>query len=150
MLQFDQKETIYNLPAALEVGQLFGDPPMMFFDGKINEEDNFVSDNNAFSITTGGLIGQIPVGTEVILGLRPTDVILDEAGKGQVQGEVYSVQYMFDHQLITIKVKDYLFDVISPINNAISEGDKAAISIPTDVLYFFDKATHKVIRSEMP
>ena len=50
VLQFDQKEKVYNLPAAMEVGQLFGDPPMMFFDGKLAEKDNFMSDDKAFSI----------------------------------------------------------------------------------------------------
>lgn len=148
VLQFDQKENVYNLPAALEVGQLFGDPPMMFFDGKINGEGNFVASNNAFSIPAGDLSKQVPVDTEVILGLRPTDVNLAASGKGQVQGEVYSVQNMFDHQLITIKVKDLLFDVVSTANNAIIEGDKAAINIPPEARYFFDKATHKAVRSK--
>ena len=146
VLQFDQKDTIYNLPAALEVGQLFGDPPMMFFEGKLDENDSFVSNDNAFSINKSGISGKVPIGTEVVLGLRPTDVDLVAVGKGQVQGEVYSVQNQFDHQLITIKAQNSLFDVISYEGVSIAEGEKACVSIPTESCFFFDKATHKDIR----
>jgi multiple sugar transport system ATP-binding protein len=146
VLQFDQKETVYNLPAAIEVGQLFGDPPMMFFDGKTSEKGDFVSEDNTFSVSAGELSKQVPVGTEVVLGLRPTEVELAKTGKGQVQGEVYSVQNQFDMQLITIKANDHLFDVVSPISISISEGDKAGVSISEESCFFFEKATHKVIK----
>jgi multiple sugar transport system ATP-binding protein len=148
VLQFDQKEKIYNFPAALEVGLLFGDPPMMFFEGKVDEKDSFVSNDQAFSIENSGVLDEVAAGTEIVLGLRPTDVNLVAKGKGQVEGEVYSVQNQFDHQLITIKAKDSLFDVISYEGVSIAEGDKASVGIPTECCFFFDKATHKVIRSE--
>jgi multiple sugar transport system ATP-binding protein len=145
VLQFDQKETVYNLPAAIEVGQLFGDPPMMFFDGKTNEKGYFVSEDNTFSVSADCISSKAPAGTEVTLGLRPTEVELAKSGKGEVTGEVYSVQNQFDMQLITIKANDYLFDIVAPISISISEGDKAGVSIPKESCYFFDKATHKVI-----
>jgi multiple sugar transport system ATP-binding protein len=147
VLQFDQTRNVYNLPAATEVGQIFGDPPMMFFDGAINAEDRFVSDSNAFSISAGGLARKVPAGAGVILGLRPSDVQITAAGKGHAQGEVYSVQNMFDHQLITVQVKDCLFDVVSPVTTDFKEGDKAGLSIPVASCYFFDKGTHKVLQA---
>ena len=145
VLQFDQKEKVYNLPAAMEVGQLFGDPPMMFFDGKLDENDNFNSNDKAFSISNSGLSGNVPVDTEVVLGLRPTDVNLVSEGEEQVKGDVYSVQNQFDHQLVTIKANESLFDVIASQDVSIAEGDKAWVSIPKEVCYYFNKATHKVI-----
>jgi len=145
VLQFDKKETVYNLPAAIEVGQLFGDPPMMFFDGKTDEKGKFVSEDNTFTVPAGSISDKAPAGTEVTLGLRPTEVELTEKGKGHVTGEVYSVQNQFDMQLITIKANGYLLDVVSPISISISEGDKASLHIPEESCYFFDRATHKVI-----
>ena len=146
VLQFDQKETVYNLPAAIEVGQLFGDPPMMFFDGKTNEKGYFVSEDNIFSVSASSISDLAPAGTEITLGLRPTEVQLAEKGKGNVSGEVYSVQNQFDKQLITIKANDHLLDVVSPLDITISEGDKASLHIPEESCFFFEKATHKVIR----
>ncbi|MDP2965250.1 MAG: ABC transporter ATP-binding protein [Pelolinea sp.] len=148
VLQFDQKEKIYNLPAAMEVGQLFGDPPMMFFEGKADENDSFVSNDRAFSLSNSGISGEVPVGTEVVLGLRPTEVNLVPEGKGQVKGKVYSVQNQFDHQLITIKAQNSLFDVVAAQDVSLSEGDKAWVNIPNEVCYFFNKETHKVIGSK--
>ena len=142
VLQFDQKENIYNLPAAKEVGQLFGDPPMMFFEGSINGQGDFESESKSFSIGGGAAGKKISEGTQVILGLRPTDVFLAKKGSGTVDGEVYSVQNQFDAKLITLKVKDSLFDVVAPEDTSLSEGDKAFLQIPTETCFFFDKATH--------
>ena len=145
VLQFDQKETVYNLPAAIEVGQLFGDPPMMFFDGKLDEKGDFVMDDETFTVSAGCLSGKVTAGHEITLGLRPTEVALAVKGKGNVTGDVYSVQNQFDMQLITIKANNHLLDVVAPISISISEGEKASLNIPEDACYFFDKDTHKVI-----
>ena len=145
VLQFDQTQIIYNHPAAVEVGLLFGDPPMMFFPGKIDEQMRFVCEDDSFSIDTQGTASGLTPGQEVILGLRPTDVKLTASGSGQVQGEIYSVQNQFDRELVTMKTKDQLFDIVAPVSLAVTEGDKAGINIPADECYFFDKATHKAI-----
>jgi ABC-type sugar transport system ATPase subunit len=156
VLQFDQTKTVYNLPAAVEVGQLFGDPPMMFFPGKIDEQLCFVCEGDSFSINANGraplsagagagMTAGLTPGREVILGLRPTDVRLTPPGAGEVQGEIYSVQNQFDRELVTLKAKDQLFDIVAPVNYGVTEGDKAGVGIPPEVCYFFDKATHKAI-----
>ena len=144
VLQFDQTKTVYNLPAAVEVGQLFGDPPMMFFEGKIDAQQYFIPENGNFAIKTDGL-GSLTPSQGVILGIRPTDVKLTEPDLGQAQGEVYSVQNQFDRQLVTIKTDGLLFDVVAPVSYSIAEGDKAAVSIPVEVCYFFDPVTHKAL-----
>jgi multiple sugar transport system ATP-binding protein len=145
VLQFDLTKTVYNHPAAVEVGQLFGDPPMMFFPGKIDEQHCFICEGGSFSVNTQGNASTLTPGQEVILGLRPTDVRLTAPGAGQVQGEVYSVQNQFDRELVTLKAKDHLFDIVAPVSYLVAEGDKAGVSIPAEVCYFFDKATHKAI-----
>lgn len=145
VLQFDPTEVVYNHPAAVEVGRLFGDPPMMFFEGKVDEQLCFVPTGASFQLDTHGTTSPLAPAQEVILGLRPTDVILAAPGKGQVEGEVYSVQNQFDRQLVTIKADGYLIDVIAPVNLSIAEGDKAAVNIYSEVCYYFDQATHKAL-----
>lgn len=145
VVQFDQTKNVYNRPAAVEVGQLFGDPPMMFFSGKIDERLYFVSEDDTFSIDTHGSASSLTPGSSVIMGLRPTDVKLTPAEAGQVQGEIYSVQNQFDRELVTLKAKDLLFDVVVSATYSVIEGDKAGVSIPAEVCYFFDKESHKAI-----
>src|SRR5690606_33424427 len=74
VLQFDGTETVYNRPAAVEVGQLFGDLPMMFLEGTIDEQMRFVADGNAFTLSTEATTSTLTPHQRVILGLRPTDV----------------------------------------------------------------------------
>ncbi len=145
VLQFDPTEVVYNHPAAVEVGQLFGDPPMMFFEGKVDDQLCFAPTETSFRLDTRGSASSLTPGQEVVLGLRPTDVKLAVSGKGQVDGEVYSVQNQFDRQLVTIKANGHLIDVVAPTNLTIAEGDKAAVNIPPEVCYYFDLATHKSV-----
>jgi multiple sugar transport system ATP-binding protein len=145
VLQFDQIKNVYNRPAAVEVGKLFGDPPMMFFEGKIDEQNKFVSSDNSFNLDTRGSISQLQPGWEVILGLRSSDIRLADSKQCQIIGEVYSVQNMFDRKLVTIKANGNLIDVITPANLSISEGDQAGVSIASEICYFFDRATNKAL-----
>lgn len=145
VLQFDATQVVYNHPAAVEIGQLFGDPPMMFFEGKVDERLFFVPTGANFQLDTHGASSQLSLEQEVILGLRPTDVKLVAPGTGQAEGEVYSVQNQFDRQLVTLKADGHLIDVVAPTNLSIAEGDKAAVNIPPEVCYYFDRATHKAL-----
>jgi len=146
VLQFDATKLVYNQPATVEVGQVFGNPPMMFFEGRIDAAGQFVPEGANFALKTGpSSCALLNAGQEVILGLRPTDVKLANPDQGQVQGEVYSVQNQFDRQLVTVKVDGHLFDVVTPSAMSIAEGDKIGVSIAPEVCYFFDRATHKAL-----
>jgi multiple sugar transport system ATP-binding protein len=142
VLQFDQSRTVYNHPAAMEVGKLFGELPMIFFNGKIDESGCFVDESGRFTLPTNT---DLPVGKNVTLALRPTDLQLVPPESGQLQGIVYSVQYQFDKKLITISAFDYLVDVVVPPDFSISEEEKAGIYIRPEVCYFFDQETLKAI-----
>jgi multiple sugar transport system ATP-binding protein len=146
VLQFDATRQVYNHPATTEVGQLFGNPPMMFFEGRIDEQRRFVPESSSWVLDARAAAdGQLTPGMEVIMGLRPTDVHVVAPGEGQGQGEVYSVQNQFDQQLITIKAGDQLVDAIVPVGVSITEGDKAGIRIVPESCYFFDRSTHRVL-----
>jgi multiple sugar transport system ATP-binding protein len=145
MLQFDSTELVYNHPAAVEVGQLFGDPPMMFFEGRVDGQLKFIPTGASFQLDTLNTTSLLTANKDVILGLRPTDIKLVPSGEGQVQGVVYSVQNQFDRQLVTLKADGNLIDVVSSVILSIAEGDKVAVSIPPEVCYYFDRATHKAL-----
>lgn len=145
VLQFDEVKNVYNKPAAIEVGNLFGDPPMMFFNGTIDAQNKFISEDDNFTLSTQGTISEVKSGQDVILGIRPTDITLTQPGQSQITGEVYSVQNQFDRQLVTIKSKGHLIDVISPVKLSVSESDKVSIDIAPEICYYFDRATHKAL-----
>ena len=145
VLQFDQTRAVYNRPAAVEVGQLFGDPPMMFFNGKINPAKQFVSEDGSFTLETEGSISELEAEQDVILGMRPTDVQLMPPEGGQIAGEVYSVQNQFDRQLVTVQANGHLIDIVASGKVSISEGDKAGVKVVPEICYYFDKETHQAL-----
>lgn len=145
VLQFDQTKTVYNRPAAVEVGNLFGDPPMMFFDGSIDQVKKFVAGDGSFTLDTEGSISVLEAGRDVILGLRPTDVEIAAPQDGQIKGEVYSVQNQFDRQLVTIQANGNLIDVVASVDQSLSEGDDAGVIIKPEICYYFEKETHKAL-----
>lgn len=145
VMQFDNVKQVYNRPAAVEVGQLFGDIPMMFYEGKIDETNNFVVDDDSFTLSLKGIERDLQPEQEVILGLRPTDVNLVPEDKSDILGTVYSVQNQFGVKLVTIEVNSHLFDVVVPYDVSISEGDKADISVPPESCFYFDKETHSAV-----
>ena len=145
VLQFDETRVIYDKPATIEVGQLFGELPMIFFNGSIAEDLFFVDESGEFRIATEGYGGELSPGDDVILALRPTDLALVEAGKGEINGEVYSVQNQFDKKLVTISAIKHLLDVIVPVTTSIAVGDKAGIRISPEICFYFDEKTHKAL-----
>jgi len=145
VLQFDKTRTVYNRPAAVEVGQLFGDLPMMFFEGRIDADRTFVAEGDAFRLRTEGTLSDLQPGQEVILGLRPTDVTVAPYEQGDLKGEVYSVQNQFEGKLVTIKAYDHLLDVIMPPDFTIIEGDKAGVTVRPEICFFFDRQTNRAL-----
>ncbi|MGD9091811.1 MAG: hypothetical protein PVF74_03110, partial [Anaerolineales bacterium] len=145
VLQFDDTKNIYNHPAAMEVGRLFGDPPMMFFEGVINEQNQFAAQDGSFSLATEGTVSHLHPAQQVILGLRPVDVKLASPEESDITGEVYSVQNQFDRQLVTLVSNGNLIDVIAPVNLSISEGNKAGVRVAPEICYYFDQDTHKAL-----
>lgn len=145
VLQFDNVKQVYNRPAAVEVGQLFGDLPMMFFNGKIDQHLNFIVEDDSFSLSTKGAEAELEPLQDVILGLRPTDVMLVAEEEGDIKGEVYSVQKQFGSKLVTVKTSNYLLDVIVPYEVNISENEKAGIGVDPASCFYFDKTTNMAL-----
>lgn len=145
VLQFDETHTIYNHPATIEVGKLFGELPMIFFNGKIDEELYFIDESGNLRISTEGSSSQLSSGDIVTLALRPPDLELSRHGEGEINGEVYSVQHQFDSKLVTVSAFEHLLDVVVPVSTSISEGDKIGIHIRPEICFYFDQETHQAL-----
>lgn len=145
VLQFDSTRAVYNRPATMEVGRLFGDLPMMFFEGRINHDMAFVADGEAFSLKTQGTLSDLSPDKNVLMGLRATDVRVTPYDEGDLKGEVYSVQNQFDGKLVTISAYDHLIDAIMPVNFTVIEGDKVGVRVRPEVCFFFDRESNRAL-----
>ncbi len=94
--QLDTPAKIYNDPANLFVAQFIGSPPMNIVHGGLEGS----------SFQTRGAKVEVPVAGRVekaILGVRPEDCAVVGGDKGHIQGEIYAVELIGDHTLVTIK-----------------------------------------------
>lgn len=102
LLQVDEPEKIYNYPADTFVADFIGSPPMNLIEGKIekNEKQYFVSGSIRFELENGLLDNK-----EVILGIRPEDIIISESYlEGSFKGTIYVYEPAGKIQYITVDI----------------------------------------------
>jgi multiple sugar transport system ATP-binding protein len=137
--QLDTPAKIYNDPANLFVAQFIGSPPMNVVHGSL--------DGSGFQ-TRGGRI-DVPVAGRIdkaILGARPEDCSLMPTGHGHLGAEIYTVELIGDHTLVTVKAGEDMLTVKAPKDFAGNTGEMVGISFSKDRLFVFDAASGARIR----
>ncbi len=93
--QCDLPQRVYNFPANKIVAEFIGSPSMNFFEGKLIREDDRISvrftDQDLFPVGEGKEFELKD--TEIILGVRPEDVIISlEKMEGWFSGKIFAVE----------------------------------------------------------
>jgi multiple sugar transport system ATP-binding protein len=137
--QLDTPAKIYNDPANLFVAQFIGSPPMNVVHGSL--------EGSAFR-TTGASIavpvaGQVP---KAILGARPEDCTVVSPGAGQLDAEIYAVELIGDHTLVTVKTGRDMLTVKAPKDFSGSIAENIGITMAKDRLFVFDATTGARLR----
>jgi multiple sugar transport system ATP-binding protein len=137
--QLDTPARIYNDPANLFVAQFIGSPPMNVVHGAL--------DGTAFQ-TRGDRVDVAVAGRieKAILGVRPEDCGVVPAGQGSLGAEIYAVELIGDHTLVTVKAGQDMLTVKAPKDFAGSIGEKVGISLSKDRLFVFDAASGARVR----
>ena len=133
--QLDTPAKIYNDPANLFVAQFIGSPPMNVVHGAL--------EGSAFQ-TRGGKV-DVPVAGQHRQGdpRRQARGLLRVAppGQGNLAAEIYAVELIGDHTLVTVKAGEDMLTVKAPKDFAGSIGENIGISFSKDRLFVFDAAT---------
>jgi multiple sugar transport system ATP-binding protein len=137
--QLDTPAKIYNDPANLFVAQFIGSPPMNVVHGALEGSD---------FMTRGGRV-QVPVSAQTpkaILGVRPEDCTVVPVGQGNLGAEIYTVELIGDHSLVTVKAGQDMLTVKAPKDFAGNTGENIGITFAKDRLFVFDAATGARVR----
>jgi multiple sugar transport system ATP-binding protein len=137
--QLDTPARIYNDPANLFVAQFIGSPPMNVVHGAL-EGSTFQTRGGKVDVAVSGRIGK------AILGARPEDCSVTPAGQGHLAAEIYTVELIGDHTLVTVKAGEDLITVKAAKDFAGNTGDSIGISLSKDRLFVFDAATGARVR----
>jgi multiple sugar transport system ATP-binding protein len=137
--QLDTPAKIYNDPANLFVAQFIGSPPMNVVHGSL--------EGSTFQ-TRGGKV-EVPVTgrlDKAILGARPEDCAVTAPGQGNLAAEIYTVELIGDHTLVTVKAGEDMLTVKAHKDFAGATGENIGISFSKDRLFVFDAATGTRVR----
>ncbi len=137
--QLDTPASIYNDPANLFVAQFIGSPPMNVVHGSI--------EGSVFQ--TAGAKVDVPVSGRIaksILGVRPEDCGVVPPGSGQLVAEIYAVELIGDHTLVTVKTGGDMLTVKAPKDFTGVIGENIGISLVRDRLFVFDATTGTRVR----
>jgi multiple sugar transport system ATP-binding protein len=137
--QLDTPAKIYNDPANLFVAQFIGSPPMNVVHGAL--------DGSRFQTGGGGV--DVPVAGRIakaILGARPEDCAVTATGQGHLSAEIYAVELIGDHTLVTVKAGQDMLTVKASKDFAGATGEAVGVSFTRDRLFVFDAESGARIR----
>lgn len=145
--QIGSPEEIYHNPNDLFVADFIGSPEINFFemtfDGTRVEGDGIqvdVPSEVANELERGSSDGD----DEVILGVRPEDIHIEEPGTGLIDVEVEVVEPMGDTKVIYLSVGERRVNVIVQSTTEVEEGDTVGVDVVRSNLHFFNPTGEKI------
>jgi multiple sugar transport system ATP-binding protein len=154
--QLATPEEAYNNPQNLFVAGFIGSPPMNFIDVNFSEKNGkcFI-DATTFELqipdVVGDVIKQKARGSELILGVRPEDILVRRKPFSgvNIEAEVYVVEPLGSEILLNLKVGENFVNAKVPQGFMAKTNtiDKVWISFDVSKIHIFDKKTEKAIRN---
>ena len=132
--QLGTPDEVYNNPANVFVASFIGSPPMNLIRGDIDNGTFTGSATRVEGVTKGSR-------KNVILGIRPEDITVAEAGKGSFNSTLYSLEPTGDQTLIAAFAGEQL--VVAKGHRSFRQGLETPISLSFDPqrAYLFDAAS---------
>jgi len=137
--QLDTPAKIYNDPVNLFVAQFIGSPPMNVVHGAL-EGTTFKSRSGSVNVPVGGKIDK------AILGVRPEDCTIVAPESAELKGEIYTIELIGDHTLVTVKAGDDYITVKAPKDFSGKSGSQIGVSFSKERMFVFNKDTGVRIR----
>jgi multiple sugar transport system ATP-binding protein len=137
--QLDTPARIYNDPANLFVAQFIGSPPMNVVHGGL-EGSNFMTRSGKVEVPVSGKL------EKAILGVRPEDCAVVATSKGNLKAEIYAVELIGDHTLVTVQAGQDMLTVKAPKDFTGNTGEAVGISMSKERLFVFDAGSGARVR----
>jgi len=135
-------DELYDRPRTLFVAGFIGNPPMNLFDMELVQEDGqyrLWREPLSLSIPPARAPRRQPTGRQVIVGLRPEDVLLDP--QGEIEAEVYVVEPLGRDDMISCHIGDIRVHTLVDPKLNIRIGDKVRLRFNMDKVQLFDPQT---------
>jgi multiple sugar transport system ATP-binding protein len=141
--QVDTPDGIYNRPVNRFVAGFLGSPQMNFIDGEIADEGAAFAHGALRVKLDARAAGQ--GGRKVVLGVRPEDVEVREAGPADLSGQVVLVSPLGSEQHVNVKLGDVELIVRAPKEARLAIGDRVGLTVDPRRLHLFDAASDQAL-----
>ncbi|WP_342315280.1 sn-glycerol-3-phosphate ABC transporter ATP-binding protein UgpC [Lysobacter sp. FW306-1B-D06B] len=152
--QIDTPMALYNRPANLFVATFLGSPKMNLLQGEVVERGGGLAlrltDGVDFALVAEEeLLGTLrrQVGRRLIVGLRPEDLSLADAGPGRLTARVETVEPVGNEAFLNLDCGGEEMVVRLPPRKLPKVGDTVHLDHNPDHLHFFDPDTGRSLRA---
>ncbi|SFJ74171.1 ABC transporter ATP-binding protein [Celeribacter neptunius] len=143
---------LYREPASLFVAQFIGSPAMNLIPARLtkagNETEVCTKDGNTIRIpvSSGGEL----IDSSVMLGVRPEDVWLAEAGSGFLKGCISLIEQLGEVQLVYLEGTFFDQPLIAklPGTTELEVGMEIELSVKPELLHVFDQNEARLKRAD--
>ncbi len=136
---------VYNCPQNTFVAGFIGSPPMNLVEGRIGQDRthlNCTGFEYEFPASIAAGLARVGPGQQLILGVRPDDIVLEPApARCAIGGEVYMFEVLGKETLLTVQCGDFHFKVYVPTDRRLNLGDKVWLRPAPEGIRIFDLQT---------
>jgi multiple sugar transport system ATP-binding protein len=149
--QIDAPETTYNRPNNVWVAGFIGSPAMNFFDCTFRtREGGGILDAGEFSVEItsdmADLVRRSNAGSEVILGVRPEDILVSKTREpAAIEGSVYVVEPIGESVIVDANVGKSLVKARADPSFHAEIEEKIYLTFNRNKMYLFDKKEQTAI-----
>jgi ABC-type sugar transport system ATPase subunit len=148
--QVGRPAEVYRQPATVEVAELVGDPPMNQLRGAIEPAGGTTCRfrHPAFALSLpGGLGARLEAGgpRQAVLGIRPGEIRIADAGGVRAAGEVWVWEPFGKHGVLSVRIGEDIVKVKVPRGRSFEPGQRVALDLDAVEPVVFDAATGAAI-----
>jgi len=148
LLQIDAPLEVYRNPNNLFVASFIGSPTMNFIAGSLTVADRqlqFTSQGNTISLGLETIreetLRAINVAREVMLGVRPTDLLVAAERELSLTGKVFLVEPIGPITYVDLDIAGYTLKAVVDPDQAPQIGDIVKVGFSSSRVYVFDPAS---------
>jgi multiple sugar transport system ATP-binding protein len=140
-------EEVYACPKTVFVGHFIGSPAMNSIDCALKQMGHrWILDASDFNVDITARAHEIKhdaVSQELVLGVRPEDVILLESpeGSGCFEGQVELTQNFGDERVVTVKVGKVSLNCLTGKDSIVAIGQKVYVKFNEEKAHVFNRQT---------
>jgi len=144
--QYASPSSVYSRPANVFVAGFVGSPPTNLFNCTFKKEAVLDAAEFEYPLSKEVSTKIIANATsdEIVLGIRPQDVLVYEEARGKkdlIETSLYTTEPLGDILILDLKIGVYLIKAVVSPDFEIGQREKFWIRFPEDKIHLFDKKT---------